>query len=484
MFMLRVWLCRAALCLGALAGWGLPASGQSAAPPAVPAATPPAVENTAPPLSPPQNPAAAAPNPAATPSPTEPVEPAEAPEETSGDRLQLVSPEEIQQRLASLESATLDEAEKRKATEFFQKALAALTVLDQQRAATEHYKNLLASYGADLKNYQTKLAALPPQVAAVDDDKSISELELEVSAREQELKQLREALDDSNSKLKKRSDGLANFPKLAAEKQQELDSVKQQLDKVQAAENSDVVSSAELIYLKAQEQALVESLQAIELNRQYYAESEDLAQIRRDFRAKKLAQDEKYLTALREVVNQSRLAQANQQASAAASAAAVQRPESVAKLATDNAELAQDQADVASRIAELDAMLAATQVNWTKSARPKPARSNGCRRPASPRREASNSASSRNCCPTTTAFPARSPAARPRDPTRSTPSTDCSTNATPSKMPTSRNGWPRSSPRSPSTNGLPPSKKFAPCWNRNAKSSTPRSTTTPSTSRS
>lgn len=279
---------------------------------------------------------------------------------TVQDTLKLPTPEEIQQQLTTLENATIDEADKRKATEFYQQALVALGNLEQQRIETAHFEKLIADYPNDLEQFEKNLSELPAQVSPVDDDKSIAELEAEVSKRELELKQLRELLDDSNTKLKRRSDGLANFPKLVAEKQQELDRIKQQLEKAIAGEKTDIVSSAERSYLKAQAEALAETLKTLEKNREYYAMSGELAQVRRDYRAKKLVQDEKYLTSLRESVNQHRLAEANQQASAAASAAAVERPEAIAKLATANAALAQDQAAIVAKIAALDEKLATT----------------------------------------------------------------------------------------------------------------------------
>ena len=58
---------------------------------------------------------------------------------------------------------------------------------------------------------------------------------------------------------------------------------------------------------KASEKSLAKTLLAIEKRRQYYLMSGDLAQVRRDYRAKQVAQDEKYLATLRDVVNQQQI---------------------------------------------------------------------------------------------------------------------------------------------------------------------------------
>ena len=346
---------RRAICIGlSIACLALPIAAQS---PAAPAGT------TAPP-------ATNAPLPAApekqTPNQSSP--PAEQGEVSSQDASKLPTSEEIQQRLSSLDGSALEEADKRNATESYQKAIAALGILEQQRTETNRFLALAekGKYQEDLDHYKKLLADLPPKVPPVDDDKSIAELEAEVSNRELELKKEGDEFKEADAKLKARSEGLANFPKKIAETQQELDQVSQQLQKAQGDEKTDVVSTAQRMYLRVQKEALDETLKAIEAKRQYYAMSGELAQVRRDYRAKKFAQDEKYLATLREVVNQKRLSEANQQASAAASAAAIKRPAAIAKLATANAALAKDQAAIVAKLSKLDDELAKTKQQLNK----------------------------------------------------------------------------------------------------------------------
>ena len=299
-------------------------------------------------------------------SPPATIPPAKSEEGSPQDSVKLLSADEVQQRISTLDNAAVEEPDKRKATEFYQKALSALTVIEQKQLESQKYERLKSTYEEDLGVFKGDLASLPSEVPFVSDDKTTSELEEELTQREQKLQELRDLLADSNSKLKKRTDWLASYPKLLEDTQQEYDRVKQKLEKADGTKTTGVAAEAELTYLKATEKALSETLQAIEKIRQYYLMSGDLAQVRRDYRAKKVALDEKYLATLREVVNEQRLADANQQASAAASAAAVQRPEAIAKLATANAALAKDQAAIVAKIAELDKDLAATKSQLEK----------------------------------------------------------------------------------------------------------------------
>ncbi|TWU29511.1 mechanosensitive ion channel domain-containing protein [Bythopirellula polymerisocia] len=288
--------------------------------------------------------------------------------EEGQDSAKLLTAEEIQQRLSTLESASIDEVDKRKATEFYQKALSSLSVIEQKQNDLAHFENLKASYEQDLKNNKEGLANLPSEVPGIDDGKTLTELEDELARREQAFVDLRSELEKANTLLKNRTDWLANYPKKLADTQLEFDRAKQESEKFSAAEKTGVVADAERASLKASEEALAKTLLVIEKRRQYYLMSGDLAQVRRDYRAKQVSLDEKYLATLREVVNQQRLADANQQASAAASAAAVQRPEAIAKLATANAALAKDQAAIVSKISALDKELTATKSQLLKVA--------------------------------------------------------------------------------------------------------------------
>ena len=60
--------------------------------------------------------------------------------EEGQDSAKLLAPEEIQQRLSALESATIDEVHKRKATEFYPKALTALSVIEQKQNDSQRFR--------------------------------------------------------------------------------------------------------------------------------------------------------------------------------------------------------------------------------------------------------------------------------------------------------------------------------------------------------
>lgn len=310
--------------------------------------------------------------PAANPSPTLPAAtnasaPASPPAENAADEdgpapaQALPSVDEIQKWLADLERLVPDEAQRSKVAENLQKALSASNALQQQQAEVQSYAAKIENYPNELQEYKDKLAGLPPKSPEINEDKSLAELEQELTNKEQELEQHRGKLSESNSQPKDRSDWLASVPKLTTDTQQEKERVQQQLDKLSPSDINDMLANSERVYLSYQKEALKKTLDALEKKREYYNKSSDLVQVRRDYRAKAVAQDEKFVAALRDVVNQQRRAEANQQASAAESAAAIQRPEAIAKLADNNAALAKAQAEIVEKIKEVTDQLSQTE---------------------------------------------------------------------------------------------------------------------------
>ena len=282
-------------------------------------------------------------------------------DESTSDSRPPLTAIQIQERLAALEGAGLNESDKRDATESYQAALSAINLYTEKHDEVTHYEGLIAQYPQDLEEFTKLLSTLPPEVPDVDDGRSIADLEKELALQEQALKKLRDDLDKSNSQSKARSDWLANLPNELDSTQLELEKVRQQIEELLSIAATGIPSEARRIALETRRAALEMALNAIERKREYFTSSPDLVQIRRDYRAKKVAQDEKYLEALRAVIIEQRRAEANQQASATASAAAVERPEAIAALATANAALAKDSAEVVGKIAALTDELTATK---------------------------------------------------------------------------------------------------------------------------
>jgi potassium efflux system protein len=261
--------------------------------------------------------------------------------------------EEIKQKLAALDASGLSEDDRKKAAEFYQKALNALASVDEYRGQKIRHENNINKYKAELEKYQTDLANLSTAEFHIDLQVDLANLELELAKQEQIVQSAREELAKSEQQLKDRPARLVDIPQQTVERQKELEKATADFETAAGKDATDILASAERDYLGARIDALKMSLAEMTEQRRYYTMSPDLAQVRRDFRAKQLAQEEKKLAALRQVIDARRIEEAEKQATAAAQMAAVVRPEAIAELAKRNSELAEEQARIAANSAVL-----------------------------------------------------------------------------------------------------------------------------------
>ncbi len=268
------------------------------------------------------------------------------------------SQEAFRQKLSTLDSSGLSEEDRKKAAEFYQKALDALASLEELRGKKEFHEREAASYETDLKEFQDNLAKLSWESPRFDPQDDAVDLEQQLVEQEQIVRQAREKLAKSEKQPKDRQTRLAELPQLVVERKQELEKVLAKLVEVNAKDAADVLAHAERSYLRSRAAVLKMSLEEMEAQRQYFTKSPDLVQVRRDYRAKFLAQEEKKLAALHDAIDARRLAEATAQASEAARMAAVERPEAIAKLAKENSALAEKQAAIAAKSTALTDELA------------------------------------------------------------------------------------------------------------------------------
>jgi potassium efflux system protein len=287
----------------------------------------------------------------AAPTPTEDEEEPFSPEKVKQ------SQEDIRQKLSTLDSSGLSEEDRKKAAEFYQKALDSLASLEEFRSEKARHATNSSNYDKELDEFQTNLSKLaneaPPLLTG-----DLVELEQELAKQEQVVQLARENLAKSEKQPKDRQSRLAELPQLVVERQQELEKVEAKLSEVGTKDATDVLANAERNYLTSRAAALKMSLEEMEAQRQYFTKSPDLVQVRRDYRAKYLAQEEKKLAALHEAIDARRLAETEAQANEAARMAAVERPEAIAKLAKENSELAEKQAEIAAKSTALTDELA------------------------------------------------------------------------------------------------------------------------------
>jgi potassium efflux system protein len=265
---------------------------------------------------------------------------------------------EFREKLTGLESSGLSEEDRKKATEFYQKAIDALASWQDHHRLKLFHEGETSEYPVKLKEFQDKLQALSAE-PQIDLSGDVAKLEQDLAAQEQVVQEAQADLAKSEKQPKNRQTRLAEIPQLMVERQQELEKVTAEQAKVGDNDATDVLANAERDYLKSRVHAIEKSLEEMEKQRQYFSLSPDLVQVRRDYRAKKLAQEEKKLAALREAIDQRRLAEAEKQANETARSAAVERPAAIAKLAEQNDKLAKQQVEIAAKGAELTAALEA-----------------------------------------------------------------------------------------------------------------------------
>ena len=262
--------------------------------------------------------------------------------------------EEIKQKLAALESSGLSEEDRKKAAEFYQKALNALASVDEYRGQLQKHRRLITNYQKDFDEFQQNLAGVTSSEPQINSQDDLAKLQQDLAAQDQIVQAARADLEKSEQQLKDRQARLTAIPQETVERQQELQKVAAQYESGANKDAADILAGAERDYLAARIEALKMSLAEMAEQRQYFTMSPDLAQVRRDYRAKYLAQQEKVLAALRQVVDAKRIAEAQKQASEAAETAAVVRPAAIAELAKSNVALAEEQARIAARSAELN----------------------------------------------------------------------------------------------------------------------------------
>lgn len=272
--------------------------------------------------------------------------------------------EEIRQKLGALDASGLGEEDRKKAAEAYQRALNSLATLEEYRAAKEKHERESRqylgdeNYEGDLHKYQRLLAELPaePRPISAEDQENLQQA---LVVQEQAVAKAQAELAKAEEMLKIRQTRLIEIPQQIVERQKELENVNAELQKAAVRDGANVLADAEQEALAARAEALKMQLAEMVAQRRYFAQSPDLAQVRRDYRTKSLAQEEKKLAAIRQTLDARRLAQAEEQAIEASRTAAVERPTAIAELAKRNQLLAEEQTKVASKIPELTEELAA-----------------------------------------------------------------------------------------------------------------------------
>ncbi|QDT01334.1 mechanosensitive ion channel domain-containing protein [Adhaeretor mobilis] len=267
-----------------------------------------------------------------------------------------VSREAIQRRLEALESAGLDETEKRRATEAYQSALESLSIAEKQQEELQSLTEKFDRLPENIKKYRQELADPLPANPSIDPQADVAELERQATELEQTVKQTTESLAKYQAEPAIRTTRLAELPSLIADAKSELAELQEQTKATPVPADSTGASNLSLaksLAGQARLQALQATLAVMEKQQQLYSTGGESLKLRQDLISRELAAQEKRLAKLREVINNRRQADATAQAANAARDAEKKRLPPIAALAKRNAELADLRKDASERIGKL-----------------------------------------------------------------------------------------------------------------------------------
>jgi potassium efflux system protein len=258
-----------------------------------------------------------------------------------------VTPETIQSRIDQADARTdLDEAAKKKLTDYYKSALAELQLANQWKETSAKFDKAQQDAPAMLKALKDQLAAKPqsesrPEVSA---DVGLAQLEQILAQAEADLAAAQKNVVDLDAETKHRNERRTEIPKELTAARQQLDDVNSQL--AAAAPTGDLpdLTQARRLQLQMRSNALQQEIRSAETELSSYNSRTELLQARQDEAARNLAQGDKKAKTLRERVNEGRRQEAEQAAKQAAEARrqAAEALPAVQDLAEGNAELANE----------------------------------------------------------------------------------------------------------------------------------------------
>ena len=274
----------------------------------------------------------------------EPVETQPVPVEVQSDTenpeaVKLPTKEELEQRLAALPQTALDESQRAKAAELYHAAIQSLAKLDEQVVEKAKRQGYIDRRDTNVEKEKAKLAAPVPE-APLPETSELSVWEEDFAVREQALKEKREDHEWYEAEPRRRATRLAEIPQQLSELRAELAKIEEQLGVAADGSPKELVD-ARLTALDIKSAELTAMIEAFETEQKHYALGLELIHLTRDRMAREVIAWDKRLEQLRKQLNEKRQREADQQATLAANAAQVKRPEAIAELAARNAEIAE-----------------------------------------------------------------------------------------------------------------------------------------------
>lgn len=257
----------------------------------------------------------------------------------------------VQARLKKVEeNKDLEAAIKAKVVETYTKTLDQLRVAAESVSRTELNAKLTKEAPTALMSLKAELAqpmtAPSPNVPM---DATVAQMQQLLSQAEMALSEAQKSLQGLQDEPKRRADRRLEIPKLADATKLQLQELDKQLEAKPPTDESVEVSAANRWLLEARKRAITAEAAANQVELQFFDATSELLSVQRDQAARRVAEADEQVKALRAIVNERRRQEAEKQALEARKIS-IQAHPVVRQIAEANTELAKQRQSLASEI--------------------------------------------------------------------------------------------------------------------------------------
>lgn len=280
----------------------------------------------------------------------------------------------VQARLKKVEdNKELDAAIKTKLVETYTKTLEQLRAVAESVGKSEQNGKLTKDAPAALQSLKAELATpMATQPPDIPKDATFAQVQQLLSQAEMALSDAQKSLQALQDEPKRRADRRLEIPKLADAAKLQLQELDKQLEAKPPADELAEVSVANRWLLESRKKTITAETAASQVELQFFDATSELLSAQRDQAARRVAEADEQVKALRAIVNERRRQEAEKQALEARKTSAQAQPV-VRKIADANAELAKQRQSLAGKIEgttrdweQLDRQLTALEEQFKK----------------------------------------------------------------------------------------------------------------------
>jgi potassium efflux system protein len=246
---------------------------------------------------------------------------------------------------------------KQKIRDYYQQTLAQLETMKNRSIKLDKIEQMTASAASDLQQTKTQLDHFPAKPdLSLPEDWAVPQIDQFISKKQAELDDARARLAEAEAEPKNRAARRLEMPKKASEAREQLAQIEEQLRLPAAEGESPVLTTARRVFLNSQRRNLTQKLQSQEKELAAYDATTELLPLKRDLAARQVSSLELQLKSWHEKADARRQAEADKQVRQARLEAARVHP-AVARLARENARLAESRKQLAGKISDATVQL-------------------------------------------------------------------------------------------------------------------------------